>query len=95
MATILEEYIARHPGSAQRYAEAVQIFPSGVTHDARYLRPYPIYVQRAQGSRKWDVDGNEFLEYGAGLRSVGLGHAFAPVVEAVIYLGWGEATRPI
>jgi glutamate-1-semialdehyde 2,1-aminomutase len=31
----------------------------------------------------WDVDGNEFIEYGMGLRSVTLGHAYPPVVEAV------------
>ena len=35
MPTILEEYIANHPGSAQRYAEALEIFPGGVTHDTR------------------------------------------------------------
>jgi glutamate-1-semialdehyde 2,1-aminomutase len=34
------------------------------------------------GSHVWDVDGNEFIEYGMGLRSVTLGHAFPPVVQA-------------
>jgi glutamate-1-semialdehyde 2,1-aminomutase len=31
----------------------------------------------------WDADGNEFIEYGMGLRAVSLGHAYPPVVEAV------------
>jgi len=41
----------------------------------------PVIV-RGTGSRVWDVDGNEYIEYGSGLRSVGLGHAFPQVVEA-------------
>ena len=59
MATILEEYIAKHPGSSSRYNESTTLFPGGVTHDTRYLQPHPIFVERAAGSHKWDVDGNE------------------------------------
>ena len=44
MATILEDYIAKHPGSAQRYIEASKIFPGGVTHDTRYAQPFPLYM---------------------------------------------------
>jgi glutamate-1-semialdehyde 2,1-aminomutase len=40
------------------------------------------YIVRGRGCRVWDVDGNEFIEYGAGLRAVTLGHAFEPVLEA-------------
>jgi len=43
----------------------------------------PAFLVRGHGCRVWDTDGNEFIEYGMGLRSVTLGHAFAPVVEAV------------
>jgi glutamate-1-semialdehyde 2,1-aminomutase len=43
----------------------------------------PSYIVRGKGSHIWDVDGNEFVEYGNGIRSVGLGHAFEPVVKAV------------
>ena len=37
---------------------------------------------RGQGCHVWDVDGNEYIEYGMGLRAVTLGHAYEPVVEA-------------
>ena len=37
---------------------------------------------RGKGCHAWDSDGNEFIEYGMGLRAVTLGHAFEPVVEA-------------
>ena len=40
-------------------------------------------IDRGLGCQVWDVDGNEFIEYGAGLRAVTLGHAFPPVIEAV------------
>src|SRR5690606_12057662 len=37
---------------------------------------------KGKGCRVWDIDGNEYIEYGMGLRSVGLGHAFEPIVKA-------------
>jgi glutamate-1-semialdehyde 2,1-aminomutase len=40
-------------------------------------------IERGDGCRTWDIDGNEFIEYGMGLRSVTLGHNFRPVVEAI------------
>ena len=38
-----------HPNSAALYARAVTVFPSGVTHDVRYLKLFPIFVERASG----------------------------------------------
>ncbi|MFD1051193.1 aminotransferase class III-fold pyridoxal phosphate-dependent enzyme, partial [Kibdelosporangium lantanae] len=40
-------------------------------------------LARGRGARVWDVDGNEYVEYGMGLRSVTLGHAYEPVLDAV------------
>ena len=40
-------------------------------------------LSHGRGCRVWDVDGNEFIEYGMGLRSVSLGHAYPEVVDAV------------
>jgi glutamate-1-semialdehyde 2,1-aminomutase len=80
----LIERFARHfPGSARRFAKAQQIFPDGVTHDTRHLRPFPVYIDRAAGSRKWDVDGHEIVDYFSGHGALILGHSPAPVVEAV------------
>ena len=62
MPTILEDYISKHSGSAQRYSEAMQIFPGGVTHDNRYAQPFPLYINHGTGPRKWDVDGNEYID---------------------------------
>jgi glutamate-1-semialdehyde 2,1-aminomutase len=83
MITILEEYIARHPGSAQRYAEAVQLFPGGVTHDNRYAQPFPLYITHGTGPRKWDVDGNEYIDYVSGHGALILGHSHPAITAAV------------
>jgi glutamate-1-semialdehyde 2,1-aminomutase len=71
-------------GSARLYEHASEIFPSGVTHDARFLRPFPVYVVRAQGSRKWDVDGREYVDFWMGHGSLLLGHGHPTLVEAVV-----------
>ena len=80
---IREAYIKKTPASAERHTRALKIFPNGVTHVGRFLNPHPIYVDRAQGSRKWDIDGNEYVDYVGGHGSLILGHAHPAVVEAV------------
>jgi glutamate-1-semialdehyde 2,1-aminomutase len=60
------------PGGSHTYAKG----------DDQYPEPMPVYLLRGQGSHVWDVDGNEFIEYGMGMRSVTLGHAYESVVEA-------------
>jgi len=61
------------PGGAHTYAKGEDQYPAGMA---------PV-IARGHGSRVWDLDGNEYVEYGSGLRSVSLGHAHPRVVEAV------------
>jgi glutamate-1-semialdehyde 2,1-aminomutase len=79
---IVAAYIERTPTSAQLFQRAQASLPSGLTHDARHIDPYPIYVERAQGSRKWDVDGHEYVDYMGGHGALLLGHNH-PEVTAV------------
>src|SRR5262249_58102508 len=72
------EYLARTRGSAALYAEARRVIPAGLTHDSRTLLPYPIYAARAAGSRKWDVDGNEYVDYFGGDGAALLRHCPPP-----------------
>ncbi len=76
-------YVERRAGSQRLYSEAVGVFPSGVTHDHRFLQPFPIYCTRGQGARKWDVDGNEYVDYVGGHGALLLGHSHPDVVRAV------------
>lgn len=79
---IVRTYKDRTPGSAQLAAVAKTIFPSGVTHDNRIAAPYGISVSRAKGSRKWDVDGNEYVDFAGGHGSLILGHNNDDVISA-------------
>ncbi len=83
LSRIQSEYRAKFGGSQRLYERALKLFPNGVTHDGRYLEPFPIYVDRAAGSRKWDVDGNEIVDYWVGHGALLLGHSHPAIVEAV------------
>jgi len=83
MPTILEEYIATHPGSSQRYNESTKVFPGGVTHDSRYAQPFPLFMTHGEGPLKWDVDGNEYVDYVSGHGALLLGHSHPAIAEAV------------
>ena len=61
------------PGGAHTYAKGEDQYPEGMA---------PV-IERGAGCRVWDLDGNEFVEYGSGLRSTILGHGFEPVIRAV------------
>lgn len=61
------------PGGAHTFAKGSDQFPEGMA---------PVLVG-GRGARVRDVDGNEFVEYGMGMRAVTLGHGYEPVLEAV------------
>jgi glutamate-1-semialdehyde 2,1-aminomutase len=102
------EFAARFPTSLKCYQEALGVFPSGVTHDSRYLRPFPIYIRHAQGAHKWDLDGNDFVDYWMGHGALLLGHNHRDVTQAVaeqlgrgthygasheLEIAWGQAVQ--
>src|SRR5262249_38705691 len=58
-------------------------FPDAVTHDNRRMQPFPLYVDRAEGAYKWDVDGRRYVDYWMGHGALLLGHNPRPVVDAV------------
>lgn len=78
-----QEYVSKTPGSRELWPRARKVFPSGVTHDSRIFAPYPLCVDRASGSHKWDVDHNEYIDYYGGHGALLLGHCHPVVVEAV------------
>ncbi|MFF6900818.1 glutamate-1-semialdehyde 2,1-aminomutase [Streptomyces hydrogenans] len=61
------------PGGAHTYAKGDDQYPEDLA---------PV-ISHGRGAHVWDVDGNRYIEYGSGLRSVSLGHAHPRVVEAV------------
>jgi glutamate-1-semialdehyde 2,1-aminomutase len=73
----------RFPKSAELYERSRRAIAGGITHDSRNFAPFPIYIERAEGSRKWDVDGNELLDHWMGHGSLLLGHGNPQVTAAV------------
>ena len=83
MTSILERFQQLHPASERLHRRAGRLFPDGVTHDIRYFTPFPLYVERAQGAHKWDVDGNEIIDFVMAHGALLLGHHHPQVQEAV------------
>ena len=89
-------YAEKFPTSANRYEKACTVFPSGVTHDSRYLAPFPVYIKSALGAHKTDLDNNDIIDYWMGHGALLLGHSHPTLVAAVqaqVELGthWGAS----
>jgi len=78
------KYVKLHPTSQRLYERALKVFARGVTHDSRYMKPFPLYCVRAKGSKKWDVDGNEYIDYWMGHGALLLGHMHPVITKAVL-----------
>lgn len=78
--------ITRFTKSKALQAKAHRLIPGGAhtyaKGDDQYPELAPGFLERGEGCHVWDVDGNEYIEYGMGLRAVTLGHAYPKVVEA-------------
>jgi glutamate-1-semialdehyde 2,1-aminomutase len=79
-----DAYAAELPGSQALFSRACRVFPDGVTHDMRRMRPFPIFVERAQGAYKWDADGRRYIDYWMGHGALLLGHDPPGIREALI-----------
>ena len=62
---------------------AQEVMPGGISHPLRLTAGDPIYISHAKGSRMWDVEGNEYIDYSMGSASLLLGHAHPDVVKAI------------
>ena len=89
---IQNKYIDQTPSSGAMAEKAGRFFPSAITHDSRHTTPYGIYVESAHGSRKQDVDGNEYVDYFGGHGALMLGHRNAEV-EACIQKALAAGTH--
>ena len=81
---LIKEYKRTHPGSQKLHERAVNAFAAnGATHQSRILNPFRPYITHAKGSRKWDVDGNEYIDFVMGHGTLILGHSHPAIVKAV------------
>jgi glutamate-1-semialdehyde 2,1-aminomutase len=76
----------RYQRSSTLFKESQQVIPGGVNSPVRAFKSVggtPIFVEKAKGAYLYDVDGNSYLDYISSWGPMILGHAFAPVIEAV------------
>ena len=82
--TSMMRTLRRYPTRSSSLHAPRQIFPDGVTHDNRRMQPFPIYIERAEGAYKWDVDGHRYIDYWMGHGALLLGHSPPHICQAVI-----------
>jgi glutamate-1-semialdehyde 2,1-aminomutase len=78
-----ERFRQARPRSKQLWTEAREVFPRGVPSSFQDAAPQPVFVEEGIGSRIWDVDGNEYVDFHNGFGVMVVGHAHPKLVEAV------------
>jgi glutamate-1-semialdehyde 2,1-aminomutase len=73
----------RTPASKDRYERAVKVMPGGVPSSFQENDPWPVYVERGEGTAVWDVDGHEYVDFHNGFGVMCIGHANPKVGAAV------------
>lgn len=71
---VLKHFGARTRRSAELFRKATQVTPGGVMAGIKFFEPYPVFMNRAEGSHAWDVDGNDYVDYLMSYGAIVLGH---------------------
>ncbi len=83
LAEAQEEYRARNPKSLAQYAEACAALPGGNTRSAIFVEPFPLTMVRGEGSRMWDLDGHEYVDFLAEFTAGLYGHSHPLIRRAI------------
>ena len=78
-----EAYADKRPKNQTLFDDAKEVVAGGVGHDFRFTLPFPLYIERSAGSRMWDADGNEYIDYSMGNAAHMLGHGPPEVLAAI------------
>jgi glutamate-1-semialdehyde 2,1-aminomutase len=73
----------RTPGSEALFRRAQRTLAGGVPSSFQHREPWPVYLTRGEGSRVWDVDGNEYVDFHNGFSAMVQGHAHPAIGAAV------------
>jgi glutamate-1-semialdehyde 2,1-aminomutase len=79
----VEEFQRRTPGSGTAWERAAKLIPGGVGSAIQFKPPYPLMIGDSKGSKVWDVDGNEYIDYSLCYAAMVAGHANPHIVEAI------------
>ncbi|HYM49336.1 MAG TPA: aspartate aminotransferase family protein [Candidatus Limnocylindrales bacterium] len=78
-----EAFRAARTESDRLWREAKEFIPRGVPSSFQDAPPQPVFLARGEGSKVWDVDGNEYVDFHNGFGVMVVGHAHPLIVEAV------------
>src|SRR5438067_3379198 len=78
-----EIYRRSTPASKALHERSARVMPGGTTRTTTYFEPYPLFIERGEGCRIWDVDGVERIDMLGNYMAMILGHAHPKVVEAI------------
>ena len=76
-------YRQKTPFSRKLFERAKEVMPGGISHNIHYFPPYPFFIKKTQGSKIWDVDGNEYVDSWMGNYTHILGYRPSVVVQAI------------
>ncbi len=71
----------RTPKSQQLWERAVKCIPGGYQHQLMFKQPHGVTMAKARGSKQWDIDGNEYVDFLMAAGPIILGHNYPPIVE--------------
>lgn len=77
----VKRYVERSHGSREIYEKVSDYIPYGVNSNQRYYPPYPLYFRDAKGTRIWDVDNNEYIDFNMGYGALIVGHSHPLLVK--------------
>ncbi|MGC8607399.1 MAG: aspartate aminotransferase family protein [Vulcanisaeta sp.] len=77
------DYVNKTRKSEQLYNELAKYTPYGVHSNWRIWDPYPLFMSRAKGSRIWDVDGNEYVDFCMAFGALATGHAHPVLIDEI------------
>jgi glutamate-1-semialdehyde 2,1-aminomutase len=80
---LIAEFEEQFSSSKAMYERAKQSIAGGIAHDGRHQRPFPLYVSRAEGAYKYDIDGRRLIDYAMGHGALILGHGDPDVITAM------------
>ena len=78
-----EQYLSKTKTSKALWERARNVIPGGISANAKFVPPYPIFMNKGSGSKITDVDGNVYVDYVMGYGPLILGHAHPEILKAV------------
>ncbi len=82
--TYIKEFLKKTPKSKKVYASVSKLFPGAVNSAIQFFSPYPVFMVKGYGSRLWDVDGNEYIDYCMAYGAMTAGHRNPAIIRRIV-----------